>query len=366
MVEWRNISRAVQDKMATIPITTPAQTPDSNGLWLSQLYPPLVPLFERVEEKLRQLAQAEQFTLAEGGAYTISGPGKRLRPALLLLSAEACGGANEGALDLAAAVELLHTASLVHDDVVDEAAWRRGKEAARICWGNKISVLLGDYLFCRALSHLLLTAGRESLQQLFEVARQMCQGQVAELTEMGPDLGEARYQEIIAAKTAALFRFCGEAGARCAGAMPETVTCFAEFGENFGLAFQLADDIQDLVGSQEISGKPVNHDLRQQKVTLPIIYTLKALQGESREVFYQTLLSSRRSEEDLRQLAEAASSCGGIAYARRVCLEYQQAARQALPDSIPLPPEAGKLAQLARQALSRLCEGAFPLPVLPA
>jgi octaprenyl-diphosphate synthase len=348
--------------MASIPITTPAEKADKNGLWLSQQYPPLVSLFERVEAKLQLLAQAEQITLAEAGAYAISGRGKRLRPALLLLAAEACGGANEAALDLAAAVELLHTASLVHDDVVDEAAWRRGKAAARICWGNKISVLLGDYLFCRALSHLFLTSGRESLQQLVEVARQMCQGQVAELTEMGPELGESRYWEIIADKTASVFRFCGEAGAQCAGAAPEIAARFAEFGENFGMAFQLADDIHDLIGSQAASGKPVNHDLRQQKITLPIIYTLSTLKGEAREAFRQTLISPRRSEEDLRQLAEAARNCGGIDYAGRICREYQQAARQALL-ATPLLPETG---ESARQTLLSLCDNAFPLPVMPA
>jgi octaprenyl-diphosphate synthase len=262
-------------------------------------------------------------------------------------------------------VELLHTASLVHDDVVDEAAWRRGKAAARICWGNKVSVLLGDYLFCRALSHLLASPGRDWLPALFEVAQQMCQGQVAELTEMGPDLTETRYQEIISAKTASLFRLCAEAGAQCAGAGPATVAAFAEFGENFGKAFQLADDIQDLVGSQEASGKPVNHDLRQKKVTLPIIYTLSALSGEARQDLVRLLTTPQDSEAALGQLAVLAKSGGGIAKAEQVCRDYQQAARRALLAAAPCLPTADPC-QAAYQTLLLLCETAFPQPILAA
>jgi octaprenyl-diphosphate synthase len=351
--------------MVTIPRSLLADNKPGKAFSLSEQYPPLRPLLEAVEQQLQRFAQAQQKVLAEGAEYAISGPGKRLRPALLLLAGEACGGAGEKAVELAAVVELLHTASLVHDDVIDEAEWRRGKASARMRWGNKISVLLGDYLFCRALSYLLQTAESERLRQLFELAQQMCQGQVAELSEMSPEITEARYLEIISAKTAALFRFCGQAGGECGGASPEAARGLADFGENFGLAFQLADDIHDLIGSQAASGKPVNHDLRQGKITLPMIFALRTLNGEKQASLRRALTASRRGEEELEQLARLAAESGGLDYAWERCREYLQAARKALQVGTSerrFPPDSN--AARARRTLDVLCEEAFPLPIL--
>jgi octaprenyl-diphosphate synthase len=351
--------------MATIPFSRLTENNSGKAFWLGEQYPPLRPLLEAMEQKLQHLALAQQPLLAKGGEYAIAGRGKRLRPALLLLAGETCGGAGAKAVELAAVVELLHTASLVHDDVVDEAEWRRGKASARMRWGNKISVLLGDYLFCRALSHLLETGENQRLQQLFSLAQQMCQGQVAELSEMSPEITEARYLEIISSKTAALFRFCGEAGGECGGATPEVARHFGDFGENFGLAFQLADDLHDLVGSQSASGKPVNHDLRQRKITLPMIYALRTLSGAKQATLRRGLTASRREEEELGQLAQLAAESGGLDYAWGRCREYLQVAREALQAGTSgwaLPPESAAARALA--TLELLCQEAFPLPIL--
>ena len=352
--------------------TADRNAPASPAHWLAPYCPEVVSLLQQVEEKLAVLAQAEGKLLDEAGRYIISGRGKRLRPTILLLAAEVCGGADALALETAAVVELVHTASLVHDDVLDEAASRRGKPSARALWGNKISVLVGDYLLCRALSRLEGVSTDSLPEELLSVIQQMCHGQIAEICETSPQLSEARYLEIVADKTACLLRFCGRTGARCAAAPPPAVELLSSFAERFGLAFQIADDVHDLIGSQKASGKPVNHDLRQRKVTLPLIYTLRCSNGATRAFLEQTLAQDSLSEEQLSELKRLAQQNGGIGYAWSACRQYLQQARQnleALPQACPWlqePPtnDASARAQRAYQTLLLTCAEAFPLPVM--
>ncbi len=331
--------------------------PASPSVWLSDHYPPLRSLLEATEGRILALASGGDGLLGQAGQYVVSGRGKRLRPALLLLAAEACGGANTQAVEMAAVVELIHTASLVHDDIVDEAHRRRGKASARSLWGNKISVLLGDYLLCRAFSHLRALEAAGALEELIAIAQQMCQAQVAELSEGGPDLSEARYLEILAGKTAALFRFCGKMGAQCANASEKAIQSLGNFAFSFGLAFQIADDIHDLIGSEEASGKPVNHDLRQRKITLPLIFSLRESKNEARDLLQRALANTSISEDDLAHIRRLAAECGGVEYAWSVCRQHLDHARQAL-ETLPSPKEP------AYQALLLTCGEGFPLPVM--
>jgi len=343
----------------------------ARGVWLAEHYPALGGLLEQVEEKIAGLACARGELLNNAGQYVISGRAKRLRPALLLLSAEACGGPGSLALEAAAVVELVHTASLVHDDVLDESSWRRGRASARALWGNKISVLLGDYLLCRAVSHLEAVGSDSMVEKLLSVTQQMCHGQVAEITEAGPNLTESRYLEIVTDKTASLLGFCGWLGARSVSAPLEAMEILERFARNFGMAFQIADDVHDLVGSQEASGKPVNHDLRQKKTTLPVIFSLTQLKGAEHEFLRRALSEPALSRESLSRMRQLAAESGGIAYAWSVCRQYLEQAHQALdslPQALPsLQPQSGCLnpeSERAYQALLLTCGEAFPLPVM--
>jgi len=342
---------------------------ETRRIWLAERYPPLAALLAQMERQVETQAGASDAHLDDASRYVVSGRGKRLRPAVLLMSAEVCGGANAKAVSAAAIIELVHNASLAHDDVLDEASWRRGKPSARALWGNRVSVLLGDYLLCRAISLLTNNGTQFMLDDLLLVIQQMCRGQMAEIFEAGPQLDEARYLEIIADKTAALLGLCGRLGAQSAAAPSAAAKILESFAASFGMAFQIADDIYDLVGSQEVSGKPVNHDLRQKKVTLPLIYARQQSQGTERAFLEKTLGEPSVSEEELAHMRQLAISSGGVNRAWSVCHGYLKEAQETLAGlTAELPslqdPAADSQSRQAHAALLFACGEGFPLPVL--
>jgi octaprenyl-diphosphate synthase len=207
--------------------------------------------------------------------------GKRLRPALLLLTAHACGRVTPAHHVLGAVVEMVHTATLVHDDVLDEAGLRRHVPTVNAGWGNKASILLGDYLFTHAF-HLTSTIGDARACELIgEATNRVCEGELHQTLQRGNlDLTEAEYFEIIDGKTAALTACCCRLGAIYAGADAEVVERLANYGRLLGLAFQVADDLLDLVGREDTAGKTLGTDLEQQKLTLPLIRMLETLPAD--------------------------------------------------------------------------------------
>ena len=203
--------------------------------------------------------------------------GKRLRPALLLLVAKACGGITPAHHTLAAAVEMIHTATLVHDDVLDEADLRRHIPTVNAGWGNKVSILLGDMLFTHAF-HLASTVDVRACNIIGDATNRVCAGELRQITERGNlRLGEADYFAIIEGKTAALTECCCRLGALYAGATEDVAERMANFGRDLGLAFQIADDVLDLVGTESTAGKTLGTDLEQRKLTLPVIHCLEML-----------------------------------------------------------------------------------------
>jgi octaprenyl-diphosphate synthase len=203
--------------------------------------------------------------------------GKRLRPALLLLAGKACGGVVPAHHTLAAAVEMIHTATLVHDDVLDEAEVRRHVATVNAGWGNKVSILLGDMLFTHAF-HLTSTVDGRACRIIGEATNRVCAGELRQVTERGNlDLSEADYFAAIDGKTAALTECCGRLGALYAGASDAVAERLAGFGRALGRAFQIADDLLDLVGDEATAGKTLGTDLEQQKLTLPVIHCLGRL-----------------------------------------------------------------------------------------
>ena len=333
--------------------------------WLAEHFPQIGLQLGQVTEKVAALAHGDDKLLGEAAQYAVTGAGKRLRPALVLLAAQTCGEVSETVLDVAAVLELIHTASLVHDDVLDESVWRRGKLSARARWGNRIAVLLGDTLLSRAFIHLERVGYPSMTGEALAVVEQMCRGQIAEIAEASPALSEERYLEIVADKTASLLGLCGRLGACCAGAPAEAMGALETFGYNFGLAFQITDDIQDLIGSQKVSGKPVNHDLRQRKLTLPLIAALRQATGAAQTCLQQALAEEASCEEQIATVRQLTLECGGIHYAQSVCEAYLAQAHEALvelPQVLLLP--TGSASAQAYQTLLLACSDGFPLPVM--
>jgi octaprenyl-diphosphate synthase len=254
--------------------------------------------------------------------------GKRLRPALLLLTAKALGKVTAQHHALAAAVEMIHTATLVHDDVLDEAELRRHLPTVNAGWGNKVSILLGDMLFTHAF-HLTSTVDRRACEIIGEATNRVCAGELRQVTERGNlALAEADYFAIIDGKTAALTECCGRLGALYSGASEEVGAKLAVFGRNLGLAFQIADDLLDLVGNEEAAGKTLGTDLEQQKLTLPVIHCLNRLPAAEAESLRSAI---RTGEAGLgRRVLHALEKTQSLAYARRKAEEFARVARQEL------------------------------------
>ncbi|MCI0699664.1 MAG: polyprenyl synthetase family protein [Planctomycetia bacterium] len=254
--------------------------------------------------------------------------GKRLRPALLLLTAKACGKLTVTHHTLAAAVEMIHTATLVHDDVLDEAELRRHIPTVNAGWGNKVSILLGDMLFTHAF-HLTSTVDGRACNIIGEATNRVCAGELRQVTERGNlELTESDYFAIIDGKTAALTECCGRLGALDSGASEEVATKLANFGRNLGLAFQIADDLLDLVGNEELAGKTLGTDLEQQKLTLPVIHSLHRLPATESA---QLRNSIRTGGEGVGlRVLHALEKTQSLAYAKRKAEEFARAARQEL------------------------------------
>jgi octaprenyl-diphosphate synthase len=254
--------------------------------------------------------------------------GKRLRPGLLLLTAKAYGDITPAHHTLAAAVEMIHTATLVHDDVLDEADLRRHVPTVNAGWGNKISILLGDMLFTHAF-HLTSTVDRRACQIIGDATNRVCAGELKQICKRGNlDLTEGDYFAIIEGKTAALTECCCRLGALYAGAEEETAERLANFGRCLGLAFQIADDLLDLVGSERAAGKTLGTDLEQRKLTLPVIHCLQTLPGLEAGRLREAIAEGRADLEETVMVAmEKTRSVG---YARRRAEELARTARQQL------------------------------------
>jgi octaprenyl-diphosphate synthase len=276
--------------------------------------------------------------------------GKGLRPALVLLTAKACGGVRPAHHMLAAVVEMIHTATLVHDDVLDEAETRRHARTVNAEWGNKVSILFGDMLFTHAF-HLTSTVDARACNLIGEATNRVCAGELRQVCERGnARLSEADYFAIVDGKTAALTEVCGRLGAHYAGASEEVAEQLAAFGRNLGIAFQVADDLLDLTGDEGAAGKTLGTDLDQQKLTLPLIHALRELPPAEAEAL-RTLLGSTDANRRAKVRA-ALEAVGAIDTARRQAEEFARSARNAL-DCLPRSECRAILEQLTDWAIRR-------------
>ncbi len=265
--------------------------------------------------------------------YFLRQKGKRIRPLLVLLTAKTCGGIRERSHRAAALVELLHTATLVHDDVVDESEKRRGTYSINALWGNKVAVLLGDYFLSRGLLLALEHDDYDLLRVLSHAVKRMSEGELRQVQRSrSMDVDEESYYKIISDKTASLISACTRCGALSADADPDSLRSMEEFGEQLGLAFQIRDDLFDY-GTQEV-GKPVGADIQKKLVTLPLIHALEVSGKSERRRILKLIRSGKKTKQNRQIIFEFAESTGGLAYAQER-MEYHIKSAQSLLTSFP-------------------------------
>jgi octaprenyl-diphosphate synthase len=245
--------------------------------------------------------------------HLVDSGGKRLRPLLTLAAARMGGYQGKGHVHLAAAVEFIHTATLLHDDVVDDSTLRRGKVSANLVWGNKPSILVGDFLLSRAFRLMVETGRIEVLDILAAASAVIAEGEVMQLRFAGSlAVSEEHYMQVIGAKTAALFAAAAEAGAMLADHSAEYQNAMRDYGMNLGIAFQLVDDALDYSGRQALMGKSVGDDFREGKATLPVILAYARADGEERKFWQRVIETDRQSERDLDRAITLVEQTGAI------------------------------------------------------
>ena len=306
-------------------LTPPAVAPRGSGL----LFAPIAADLAAVERVYADTVASAKPGLNRLLNHLDHYRGKRLRPVLLLLTAHACGRVSQAHHILGAVVEMVHTATLVHDDVLDDAGLRRHVRTVNAGWGNKSSILLGDYLFTHAF-HLSSTTGdARACEVIGEATNRVCEGELHQTLERGNlDLTEDEYLDIIDGKTAALTACCCRLGAMYADADPDTVERLANYGRSLGMAFQVADDLLDLTGQEQTAGKTLGTDLDQLKLTLPLIHMLE--QVPSDEAVRLRGLLSGHSPARRPAITAALEATSAIGYARRKADEFAAAARDEL------------------------------------
>ena len=250
--------------------------------------------------------------------------GKRMRPILMLLMAKNFGCVSSVTQHSAVGLELLHTASLVHDDVVDESGERRGQASVNATYNNKVAVLVGDFILSTALLHVSYTNNQRIVQELSELGRTLAAGEILQLSNIqNEDISEEVYYHVIEQKTAALFQSCAAIGALSAGASDEMVKKAGEFGRNLGIMFQIRDDIFDYFDSKEI-GKPTGNDMTEGKLTLPVIYALNNSYYESMQTLAKKVKAGTINRDEIAVLVEFTKQQGGIDYAEQKMAEFSQ------------------------------------------
>jgi octaprenyl-diphosphate synthase len=263
--------------------------------------------------------------------HLIAAGGKRLRPLLTIGAARLIGGQGDGAPKLAAAVEFIHTATLLHDDVVDSSQLRRGKVAAHLIWGAPSSVLVGDFLFARAFELMVETGSLKALEILARASRVIAEGEVLQLTRAHDlRLSQTTYLEIIAAKTAELFAAAAEAGAVSAGANARQADALRAFGHNLGLAFQLADDALDYGGATEVLGKNAGDDFREGKATLPLLLAIARCGPRESDFWERAIGRKEQTEADFRRARELIVGSGALEATLDIAADYAAAAKASL------------------------------------
>jgi len=300
-----------------------------------------------IEQEFSKQSASNVAVITDIAQYLIAGGGKRIRPLLLLLAAKALGNDTHSRIRMGSVVEMLHTATLVHDDIIDEADTRRGRPSSNTTWGNSKCVLAGDWLYMQAFSAALEERSFHVLDLLISLTQQMVEGELLQIEKLGKLINEEEYFDLIYRKTACLFKVSMQLGAAITqhsfGDAEQMEARLGEYGRNLGLAFQIIDDVLDLTATEEVLGKPVASDLREGKATLAVIHALERGTGADREAIRTVLADRSFARVTHLQIIEILQRHGSIEYATDTAMAYAEAARQSITD---LPPSDAKRALL--------------------
>ena len=302
---------------------------------LEALRSPIAADLRKVDDVIRRRLDSDVLLIRTIANYIVASGGKRLRPALVLLAANAFGEKENGRHELAAVIEFIHTATLLHDDVVDESSLRRGRKTANAEFGNAASVLVGDFLYSRAFQMIVEAGSLRVMKVLADATNVIAEGEVLQLLNVhDPDTDEEKYLRVIRYKTAKLFEAATQVGAIVGGAAPEAEAALAEYGMHLGTAFQLVDDVLDYSGDLHETGKNLGDDLAEGKPTLPLIYAMRAGNAAERAIVRHAIEHGGKS--DLEGVVAAIHRVGALDYAREQAREEATAATARLallPDS---------------------------------
>jgi octaprenyl-diphosphate synthase len=312
---------------------------------LSQIFEPIRGDLELVDREFVRHVESQVAVIPQIGRYIQTSGGKRVRPAVLLMAARLSGYQGDRAVLYAAVVEFIHTATLVHDDIIDDSELRRGRLAVHSRWGNDITVLLGDYLYIKSMAMALTHDTLDLVRLLCDVTLRMIEGELYQLTKNGDaDITEDEHFDIIRRKTAYLFGGCAQIGGMLGRVSPEHETALQEYGFNLGIAFQIVDDLLDFTGDLAALGKPVGADLREGKMTLPLIHLLQQGEEVGEKIIRDIIASRTATDEQWGELLNLLKKHRSIDYAFRRAVEYAERARKPL---YAFPPSSERDALLA-------------------
>lgn len=309
---------------------------------LADVQAPVRDGLDRVMGELWRIVDDDSPLIAQVNRHLMGMKGKLFRPTLVLLANETTGDPGTGATTLAAVMELMHLATLVHDDAVDHSGLRRGRPTINALFNHQVSVIAGDFLYLRALRELARLGDLDALRVLTDASVEMTRGEMLQLAVTDPlHFSEPDYEQLIAAKTASLFCAACTLGALC-GALAYRAA-LSRYGERLGMAFQIADDLLDYTEAQEVLGKPAGLDLRERKMTLPLIAALREMDGAARARVEALFATTTPSDAEIHDVIALAAEHGGIEYARRRGEQFAQEAEEALGELADTPARAALL-----------------------
>ena len=318
---------------------------------IDQIRDPVADDLQAVNALIRRQLQSDVALINQLAGYIIDGGGKRLRPVTVLLAAQACGYTGERHIDAAAIIEFIHTATLLHDDVVDESGLRRGRETANAIWGNQASVLVGDFLYSRSFQMMVGIGSMRVMDIMADTTNTIAEGEVMQLLNCrDPDTSEERYMAVIHRKTAKLFEAAAQLGAVLAGRPREEELALARYGLHLGTAFQLIDDMLDYSASSAELGKNIGDDLAEGKPTLPLIHAMR--HGTPEEAGIIRAAIERGGLEHIEVVTRTIESTGALDYTARLAAKESERAIADLP-MLPNSPSRDALVGLARFAVNR-------------
>jgi len=286
---------------------------------------------KKLEKQFKKDLHSDVPLIRKVGKYVISSGGKRIRPMLLILTARLCGYTGPRHIPIATVIEFIHTATLLHDDVVDNANLRRGRASANRLWGNQASVLVGDFLYCKSFALMVKDGDLKILKLLANATTVLSEGEVLQLIyTKNPDITQEQYIDVVKCKTAILLSAACQSGAILGGADPERVAAMLNFGMDLGIAFQMVDDSLDYCSCEEEFGKSIGHDLEEGKITLPLIHTLKQCTDDERGEISRIVRKECIEKDDMNSVFELVNRYGGVEHALALAKQYSDRSKSYL------------------------------------